>query len=221
MKPMSWVKWSRGAWFGLFWFGATIAACGSTDNTDRGCPPTHKACDETCVALDDPSFGCASKDCAPCDIPFARAACGPAGECVINRCGLSHYDCDQIPANGCEAEYSLEHCGACNNTCPSSAQHTREGLCIDGVCKFTCEDGYGDVDLNLSNGCEQAMPFTTDADCPKIAPQDRAICEQLYWPSTICRYAHPALSCTVSAECVVPLDVTTAPYWSVVGQPCP
>jgi hypothetical protein len=43
------------------------------------------------------------------------------------------------------------NCGACGNVCPSI--HGTPS-CVQGVCKITCSDGWGDCNGNVDDGCE-------------------------------------------------------------------
>jgi len=66
--------------------------------------------------------------------------CGP-----LATCGVQCADLQTDPAN----------CGGCGVTCviPQAAPACSAGACAIGA----CEDGWFDCDLDLSNGCEQAL----------------------------------------------------------------
>ncbi len=102
--------------------------CGGTGVPNSCAPPCEeasKSCAGTCVALDDPAFGCEmpldpSTPCAPCpSAPNATPAC-QHGSCAL-ACSPLWGDCDANPANGCETDLnSVDHCGDCKTTCSTT-----------------------------------------------------------------------------------------------------
>lgn len=52
----------------------------------------------------------------------------------------------------------VNHCGACNNTCPGGAQGTPQ--CSSGTCTLACSTGYFDCNAEPSDGCE--TPFSCE-----------------------------------------------------------
>jgi hypothetical protein len=69
--------------------------------------------------------GC-NRMCAP---PNAIAVCSSA-ECRVRACNTGFADCNDDPRDGCEVTLatSTEHCGRCDNRCPSGAS------CVGGAC---------------------------------------------------------------------------------------
>ncbi len=112
----------------------------------------------------DPTDGCE----ADLSLPQTCGSCGQtckAGEycagaqgCVTScptgtsLCGLSCIDLTS----------SASHCGTCTRVCPSAANAV--ATCKASACTITCNPGYGDCDMNPSNGCEPLTPYFTDAD---------------------------------------------------------
>ncbi len=102
----------------------------------NGCE-TQLGSDTRCSACDD-----------DCTARFANAAgsCA-AGTCAIGACISGFGDCDNAPANGCEASLSATaNCGTCGNACGAGQ------VCIDSggyTCQSGChdndDDGYADV----------------------------------------------------------------------------
>jgi hypothetical protein len=82
----------------------------------------------------------------------ARALCVD-GACQTT-CASGFADCDNNPANGCEANTvtSPASCGACGVACPPFTNAAT--VCAQGACGFTCRTGFGDCDGDASNGCE-------------------------------------------------------------------
>ena len=111
----------------------------------------------------DPSNGCETSTqtsvnhCGGCGMacgarPSATASCA-AGRCVYE-CAAGFADCDMEPSNGCEVDTrtSLAHCGACGRAC---APPNATAACAMGTCQVAaCAEGFGDCDMNASNGCE-------------------------------------------------------------------
>jgi len=77
-----------------------------------------------------------------CPLPWNATPDCTTGSCGFT-CNANFDDCDNNPANGCEADLdtNLSHCGACNNTC-SAPDHGSTPLCNIGLCEFTCDAGY-------------------------------------------------------------------------------
>ncbi len=77
-----------------------------------------------------------------CPAPFATCSTQSA----------SSYRCDT------DLSKSEQHCGACNHACPSFAPLGLQGLCVKGVCAFTCQSQPGEDRRNcngvIDDGCE-------------------------------------------------------------------
>src|SRR5262249_7566840 len=60
--------------------------------------------------------------------------------------------------NGCEAKLAtdLNNCGACAKPCQGGGQNA-VAACVNGVCSFACNAGFGDCDGNKGNGCEARL----------------------------------------------------------------
>jgi hypothetical protein len=81
-----------------------------------------------------------------------------------------------------QLDQSLEHCGACNNTCVTGADHV--GACVEGVCLSSCDVGFVEDQGNCLNflgayqpnpndcfGCGVAHPATGSCGCPAPAKE--------------------------------------------------
>ncbi len=155
---------------------ASLGSCSLTiDETglsgaDLHCSETRKQCDldgqAECVPLSSPDFGCSSVACAPCYLNKATATCSPAtGECIIATCIGSWENCDGNEANGCETDTNTDadHCSDCDDPCPERAH--ADIRCGSARCYIrVCEDGFGDCNEELADGCETHL-LTSEAHC--------------------------------------------------------
>ncbi len=102
----------------------------------------------------DPSnCGECGKQCSGAD--HADPAC-EQGDCAL-ACKANYGDCDGNTENGCEIDLSLNksHCGACNTACGQKNNAT--SLCDQGVCVHNCNEGYGDCNASMADGCEAKL----------------------------------------------------------------
>lgn len=131
---------------------------------------------DSCVAINDPEFGCASSSCAPCALPHAVSVCSNDGRCVIGGCETGYVDCDDVEENGCETDHtsSLEHCGDCSTSCLTREQHA-DFKCNNGLCVVVeCRDGYQNCNQLNVDGCEMGPETPCD---PSAAPASSANCK--------------------------------------------
>jgi hypothetical protein len=141
-----------------------VPACAAGRCTVR-CNPGFGDCDG------DPINGCeadlrtTAEHCSACgsrcDLPGGTAAC-VGGVCSLAACGDNFADCDNNLDNGCESDTrsSTAHCGACGNTCPARAN--ARATCADRACGYLCNEGFGDCDMDPSNGCEVNLRTSTE-----------------------------------------------------------
>lgn len=99
-----------------------------------------------------PPGGCNTvADCDP--VANGHAICS-ASTCVIDSCDAGYANCDMNYSTGCETDIdtSMMNCGGCSQEC---APDHATGQCSGGTCMLSfCDPGYGDCDLDISNGCE-------------------------------------------------------------------
>jgi hypothetical protein len=122
---------------------------------DGICPAGEKACDDRCISVTNPNYGCTARGCAPCTLPNAIAICTPAGACALGACVGNYRDCNGNPEDGCEVDidHDPNHCGSCIAN-PCMTPHGTPG-CADGRCSTgACDAGYGDCNMMPSDGCE-------------------------------------------------------------------
>jgi hypothetical protein len=133
--------------------GCTLAT--DANRLDEGCPEGTKACDGTCVSIEDEVYGCARASCSPCSLNNAVAGCSAEGECIIASCVGSWEDCDRSDDNGCEIDIdaNVENCGGCGDAC-EPPEHA-EAACADARCYVrTCEEPFFDCNFVFEDGCE-------------------------------------------------------------------
>jgi len=144
-------------------------ACSLVVSTDElqagaqglGCSSDEKVCPDpdipgrgSCVSRTNPTFGCASDSCGACALPDAVPRCLRDGSCAIATCSGAHYDCNGMPADGCEIDLARDeqNCGSCNNVCSADRGATS---CSAGACVIVfCSAPYADCDHKYGNGCE-------------------------------------------------------------------
>jgi len=144
---------------------AAFETCMNGQCATNPCDPGKGDCDN------DPSNGCETdlgtlSDCGfcgdACNFPNASGTC-EMGTCTFGACAMGFDDCDNNPANGCEADLGApENCGACGNMCPAGPNST--ATCMGGTCGIMCAAGFGDCDGNAMNGCETNLG-TSVSDC--------------------------------------------------------
>lgn len=143
----------------------------------EGCPEDQKACDGSCVPLDDPLFGCARAACSPCALERATASCDAEGECTVGACAETWADCDGESANGCEVntDSSVKHCGGCSLPCTEPADG--RAACGNGACYITeCTEGFADCNGDFQDGCEIDLS-TGPAHCEACDQECARACE--------------------------------------------
>jgi len=142
-----------------------------TDCTSLDCDPDTEKCVVSCGKTDADCDGEASNECetnlltsvrncgacgTQCNLPHATVMC-VGGACQIDECEAPWDRCDTDETNGCETNLSndVENCGACGMECP--ALHG-DASCVGGQCRIdACDQGYGNCDEEVSNGCEAVV----------------------------------------------------------------
>src|SRR5258708_20677018 len=124
------------------------------------CQGSYKDCNM------DPSDGCESNTAADpmnclgcgmkCNLPNAVAGC--ANGCFIQSCNMGFGNCDNIAANGCEANVAIDknNCGMGGKVCanvPNGFPGCANSMCIVGGCM----NGFADCDMIVANGCESPV----------------------------------------------------------------
>jgi len=67
-------------------------------------------------------------------------------------------------------------CGECGRRCGTAAQAAP--ACVNGTCGLLCDDGWGDCDLDSSNGCEENLDLSAAhcGRCGSACPASLPIC---------------------------------------------
>src|SRR5689334_5776728 len=111
---------------------------------------------EACAAID------TLADCGACGVNCepenAVAPTCAGGLCDYGSCAVGFEDCDADHTNGCEVDPLTDptHCGDCAHDCADDPLvNVSTFSCVAGVCGVgTCDDVFGDCDLDPTNGCE-------------------------------------------------------------------
>jgi hypothetical protein len=132
-----------------------VLADGAPDHAvaDGPCFAGSKRCGDTCVPVNDVTWGCASDSCGPaCTVKHGSPKCSN-GACKVDHCDEGWGDCDALGENGCETDlHTLGNCGACGKQCVISHG---SGSCATGACLvLTCENGFVDCNADPADGCD-------------------------------------------------------------------
>jgi hypothetical protein len=101
-----------------------------------------------------------------CTRPHASGGTCVNGNCTGWNCDSGWDNCDGDWSDGCEQSLNdVNHCGSCNNACPSRAHANLTG-CSGGNCQYSCQSPWDDCDNNMNNGCEipTGIPNQCDAN---------------------------------------------------------
>jgi len=127
------------------------------------CEAGGKVCQNDCVPVNDPDYGCGITSCTPCALSSADAGC-QNGKCSISACNTGLSDCDDASANGCESNKQIDpqNCGTCGNICAAPLNMTSQ--CVAGECTApVCASDWADCDQDGGvDGCE--TPVANDPD---------------------------------------------------------
>lgn len=95
-----------------------------------------------------------------CSFPNAGATCS-AGTCQITSCSQPFSNCDNNPANGCEAnlQSNAQNCGSCGNTCASV---NGSATCSAFMCSINCTAGFKNCNGLFNDGCEKSIQTLQD-----------------------------------------------------------
>ncbi|MCA9521158.1 MAG: hypothetical protein KC609_09300, partial [Myxococcales bacterium] len=137
-------------------------SCECTLANAQGGNPLKRSCDKTVNIPNGPTYSCAGTE--TCVVISGNTA-GWSDCTVPNQdiCDGTDNDCDGIVDNDFRDQngkyYTLQHCGSCNNPCPTfTPNQNAESICNTTptipVCEMKCKTDYYDVDKNPTNGCE-------------------------------------------------------------------
>ncbi len=125
-----------------------VAGC----TAGRACPTGQTCCDGACVDTQSNTASCGA--CGRrCTVLNAAPVC-MNGSCTFSMCTAPYGDCDRMVENGCESNLlnDTANCGACGMACAPRANASAR--CEAGTCRYACNAGFDDCDMNPANGCE-------------------------------------------------------------------
>lgn len=101
-----------------------------------------------------------------CDLPHAVPDCADR-QCAVGQCQDGWADCNDIAADGCEANLQSDplHCGACDSSCSAAEGNA---TCNDGQCSASCASGSADCDGACEGPCappDAAVDACTQGQC--------------------------------------------------------
>jgi hypothetical protein len=124
-----------------------------TDGITNGqCPSGYKACDGKCVSQTDPTYGCASTDCAPCVLRNSYANCFH-GACNVSGCVGSYLNCGSQQECLTDLAHDPNNCSGCGVICPKPTNGT-PGCAAMQCAVGGCDDGWEDCNHVYDDGCE-------------------------------------------------------------------
>jgi hypothetical protein len=100
------------------------------------------------------------------DAGQAQAFAPPAGDagvdspvetamCVATLCPVPYATCGKLHACGTNLSNDRDHCGACDNACPDFAALDMKARCVEGRCRYECDDGdHMNCNGLVEDGCE-------------------------------------------------------------------
>ncbi len=115
-----------------------------------------------------------STDSADADGPFAGEAEDTSLDCPRDQCDGACVDLRTDPNN----------CGGCGRTCvvPNAGAACEDSFCVLDI----CEEGWGDCDGALANGCEQASTCVTGGACTtSCGSTGSAVCTDICAPTCV------------------------------------
>ncbi|MBK8255129.1 MAG: hypothetical protein IPK82_21015 [Polyangiaceae bacterium] len=88
-----------------------------------------------------------------CSFANAAASCN-MGMCAMGNCNMGFANCNNQAGDGCEVNTTTNanNCGMCGTVCAGAANGT--GTCSNSMCSVTCNNGFGNCNGNLADGCE-------------------------------------------------------------------
>ncbi len=145
--------------------GDCYTACGVDELCDLGtcnteCTGTREDCGGACVDVTVSAQHCGACD-QPCVGPHALFLCVDSS-CVVDVCDAGWKSCDENTL-GCETHTNEDeaNCGNCGVVCSDYANGVPE--CRVGHCTLgACDEGYGNCDNAISNGCEAVLASNND-----------------------------------------------------------
>jgi hypothetical protein len=158
---------------------------GSPDSGDSGslCGAGAKFCNGGCVSVGNPAYGCTATGCAPCPTyPNETASCVSPNQCA-QTCNSGFTHCDNDASDGCETPLGTNsNCTFCGDSCvlPNATAQCQQQGSTSSCNLVQCNVGWGNCDMNPSNGCESILSTINHCGscanaCP-YGPNSNAVC---------------------------------------------
>ncbi len=121
------------------------------------CNPATGRCGTSCAVAADCAAGYVCQPSTGQCLKSEGQACSTSAECQGGTCCSGFCRDLQTDRN---------HCGSCGTVCRNEHGATS---CVAGVCRPTCDTGWGDCDASRSDGCETSLRTVTDCGKCKAA----------------------------------------------------
>jgi len=134
-----------------------VASCGGGACSIR-CDAGFADCDSSAANGCETDTRGAFSHCGACNRPCLAGQSCAAGVCGAG-CAAGETSCSGTCVH---TRTSAAHCGACGRACTAAPAHAAPS-CADGLCGFACLPGFGNCNLDPSDGCE--APLDTPLNC--------------------------------------------------------
>ncbi len=124
------------------------------------CPPGLDACGVLCVDFQTDATNCGGCGIT-CVVPNSESSC-IAGGCSVGSCTPGFFDCDENPANGCEAQEGCLAGQDCTTGCGSTGVTSCNGCDVSceipaETCNAQDDDCNGSCDEGALPGCREPV----------------------------------------------------------------
>ena len=150
------------------WSANTGAACddGLFCTVGEACSAAAVCAGGTARSCDDGVSCNGSESCNEstdrCDAGTSTCGAGQVCDAAADSCVLSCGGGTSLCGGSCvNTSYDPGNCGSCGNVCPDVANS--EPVCVSGSCSAVCDSGFGDCDLDPTNGCQDLQ--SDNANC--------------------------------------------------------
>ncbi|MSP59574.1 MAG: hypothetical protein EXR72_04390 [Myxococcales bacterium] len=186
------------------------------------CVGVKLCCDAACTDVTSDAKHCGGCGMACGMPPNAKVSCQQSA-CKLTGCTMPFADCNNDPADGCEANLSNDaaNCTGCGNACdaPNGISECNNGCKLKG-----CYAGFADCNNNPVDGCEAAI--TKDpVNCGKCGqvcpapPNASAACNGGVCSVGACKMGFGDCDNNIQNGCEAPLDADLK-NCGACGQAC-
>jgi len=200
------------------------ASCNSDcEEVDCGdhctCPAGRTSCNGKCVNLQTDSLNCGRCTARCSAAQHSKPICS-VGKCSSVCESADFKDCNGIAEDGCEAALLIDplNCGECGHECPGGPNAAP--ACIDGQCALKCDNGFGDCNTTVDDGCETAVDTIDHCGrCDRECPSGENVVAPLCTGGTCSVQCPTELFTTACGRNCVNID-SDARYCGGCGHPC-